>query len=54
MRKRLHIALMASTLAATSLSLALPLRGGDGGDGSSQKAATKISASDEHGRRVCE
>jgi len=52
MRNRLHIALMVSTLAAASLSLTLPLRGADGGDGSSQKAATKISASDEHGRKI--
>jgi soluble lytic murein transglycosylase-like protein len=53
MRKRLQIALMASSLAATSLSLALPLRAADGGDGASDKiVATKISASDEHGRKV--
>lgn len=57
MRKRLHICLMASTLAATSLTLAVPLRAEDGG-GSSKKsvaptiAATKITASDEHGRKI--
>ena len=53
MRKRLQIALMASSLAATSLSLALPLRAADDGDGASQKiVATKISTTDEHGRKV--
>jgi soluble lytic murein transglycosylase-like protein len=58
MRKRLHIALMVSSLAATSLSLPLPLRAADDGDGASQKnvaakvVATRISASDEHGRKV--
>jgi Transglycosylase SLT domain len=40
MRKRLQIALMASTVAATSLSLTLPLRADDGDDGSSEKAAS--------------
>jgi soluble lytic murein transglycosylase-like protein len=60
MRKRLQIALMASTLAATSLSLTPQLRADDGGggDGSSDKAAqtkvvaTKITTSDEHGRKI--
>jgi hypothetical protein len=58
MRKRLHIALMVSSLAAASLSLPLPLRAADDGDGASQKnvatkvVATRISASDEHGRKV--
>ena len=53
MRKRLQIALMASTVAATSLSLALPVRADDGGEGPSEKvAATKITASDEHGRKI--
>ncbi len=58
MRKRLHIALMASTLAATSLSLTPLLRAGEGGDGASDKTAntkivaTKITASDEHGRKI--
>ncbi len=47
MRKRLQIALMASTVAATSLSLAPPLRAVDG-DGSSEK----ITATDDHGRTV--
>jgi len=55
MRKRLQIALMASTLAATSLSLTIPLRAADGGDdGSSGQitATTKITATDEHGRKI--
>jgi len=40
MRKRLQIALMASTVAVTSLSLTLPLRAADGGEGSSEKSAS--------------
>ena len=53
MRKRLQIALMASTVAATSLSLASPLRAAEGGDGQSEKiSTTKITATDEHGRKV--
>jgi len=53
MRKRLQIALMASSLAATSLSLLPQLRAADDGDGSSEKVvATKITASDEHGRKI--
>jgi membrane-bound lytic murein transglycosylase B len=48
MRKRLQIALMASTMAATSLSLTPPARAAEGGEGSSEK----ITATDEHGRRV--
>ena len=52
MRKRLQIALMASTLAATSIFLAPQLRADDG-DGSSDKTpATKITTSDEHGRKI--
>jgi len=47
MRKRLQIALMASTVAATSLFLTSPLRAADG-DGS----AEKITATDEHGRKI--
>jgi soluble lytic murein transglycosylase-like protein len=47
MRKRLQIALMASTLAATSLSLTPQLRGADG-DGPSEN----ITATDEHGRKI--
>jgi soluble lytic murein transglycosylase-like protein len=47
MRKRLQIALMASTVAATSLSLTPPLRA-ENGDGSSEK----ITATDEHGRKI--
>ena len=53
MRKRLQIALMASTVAATSLSLASPLRAAESGDGQSEKiTTTKITATDEHGRKV--
>jgi soluble lytic murein transglycosylase-like protein len=53
MRKRMQIALMASTVAATSLSLTSVLRADEGGDGASEKiAATKITATDEHGRKV--
>jgi hypothetical protein len=53
MRKHLQIALMASTVAATSLSLTLPVRADDGGEGQSEKiATTKITASDEHGRKI--
>jgi len=53
MQKRLQIALMASTVAATSLSLALPLRAAEGGEGSSEKTVTtKITATDEHGHTV--
>ncbi len=53
MRKRLQIALMASTVAATSLSLAPLVRADDGGEGPSEKiATTKITASDEHGRKI--
>jgi hypothetical protein len=58
MRKRLHIVLMASTLAATSLFRTPQLRAADGGDGSSETIAptkiiaTKITASDEHGRTI--
>ncbi|MGA9543296.1 MAG: lytic transglycosylase domain-containing protein [Candidatus Sulfotelmatobacter sp.] len=53
MRKRLQIALMASTVAATSLSLTSQLRA-EGGDGASEKtaAATKITATDEGGRKI--
>ena len=47
MRKRLQIVLMASTVAATSLSLAPSLRA-ESGDGRSEK----ITASDEHGRKI--
>lgn len=47
MRKRLQIALMASTLAATSLSLTPRLRAADGNESSGNIAAT-----DEHGRKV--
>jgi soluble lytic murein transglycosylase-like protein len=47
MRKRLQIALMASTVAATSLFVQFPLRAADG-DGSPEK----ITATDEHGRTI--
>jgi soluble lytic murein transglycosylase-like protein len=55
MRKRLQIALMASTVAATSLSLMPQVRAAEDGDGASQKivtTTTKISATDEHGRTI--
>jgi soluble lytic murein transglycosylase-like protein len=57
MRKRLQIALMASTVAATFLSLTPQLRAAEDGDGASQKTTattttTKISATDEHGRTI--
>jgi soluble lytic murein transglycosylase-like protein len=54
MRKRLQIALMASTVAATFLSLTAQLRAAEGGEGPSDKTAatTKITATDEHGRTV--
>jgi soluble lytic murein transglycosylase-like protein len=48
MRKRLQIALMASTVAATSLFLTSQLRAAEGGDGS----AEKITATDDHGRKI--
>src|ERR1022692_2626632 len=48
MRKRLQIALMASTVAATSLSLMPVLRAAEGGEG----ASAKITATDEHGRKI--
>lgn len=48
MRKRLQIVLMASTVAATSLSLAPLLRAAEGGDGFPEK----ITASDEYGRKI--
>ncbi len=52
MRKRLQIALMASTVAATSLSLTSQLRAAEG-DGAPEKVvATKITATDEHGRKI--
>jgi soluble lytic murein transglycosylase-like protein len=47
MRKRLQFVLMASTIAATSLSLTSQVRAAGGG-GSSEK----ITASDEHGRTI--
>src|ERR1700722_19538609 len=47
MRKRLQIALMASTVAATLLSLTPQLRAADG-DGPGEK----ITATDEHGRKI--
>jgi soluble lytic murein transglycosylase-like protein len=48
MRKRLQIALMASTVAATSFSLTSQLRAAEGGEG----ASAKITATDEHGRKI--
>jgi hypothetical protein len=47
MRKRLQLALMASTIAATSLSLTSQVRAAEG-DGSLEK----ITATDEHGRTI--
>jgi soluble lytic murein transglycosylase-like protein len=47
MRKRLQIALMATTVAATFLSLT-PLHAAESGDG----ALDRITASDEHGRKI--
>jgi len=48
MRKRLQIALMASTVAATSFSLTPQLRAA----GVGEEASEKITASDEHGRKI--
>jgi soluble lytic murein transglycosylase-like protein len=48
MRKRLQIALMASTVAATSFLPKPQLRAADGGNGASEK----ITATDEHGRKI--
>jgi len=48
MRKRLQIALMASTVAATSLSLTPLARAAEGSEGPSEK----ITATDEHGRKI--
>jgi soluble lytic murein transglycosylase-like protein len=48
MRKRLQIALMASTIAATSSFLAPPLRAVEDGNGPSEK----ITATDDHGRKI--
>jgi soluble lytic murein transglycosylase-like protein len=48
MRKRLQIALMASTIAATSTFLAPPLRAAEDGNGPSEK----ITATDDHGRKI--
>lgn len=56
MRKRLKIVLMASTIAATSLSLLPQLCAAEDGDGSAQisstQAATQITATDDHGRTI--
>jgi soluble lytic murein transglycosylase-like protein len=52
MRKRLQIALMASTIAATSLSLTPQLRAAEDGNDNSDAAPQKITASDEHGRKI--
>jgi soluble lytic murein transglycosylase-like protein len=48
MRKRLQIVLMATAVAATSLSLTSKIRADEDGDGSAQKIAT----TDEHGRKI--
>jgi soluble lytic murein transglycosylase-like protein len=47
MRKRLQIALMASTIAATSLSLTPQLRATDG-----DQSSENITVTDEHGRKI--
>jgi soluble lytic murein transglycosylase-like protein len=47
MRKRLQIALMASTIAATSLSLTSQVRAAEG-----EEVPEKITATDEHGRKI--
>jgi soluble lytic murein transglycosylase-like protein len=52
MRKRLQIALMASTLAATFLSLTPQLRADDGNESGDKAPTTKITTNDEHGRKV--
>src|SRR5277367_2473667 len=53
MRKRLQIALMASTVAATSFFVSpTPQLFAEGGEGPSQSSSQKITASDEHGRKV--
>jgi soluble lytic murein transglycosylase-like protein len=52
MRKRLQIVLMASTIAATSLSLSFQPCAAEEGDGSSQATTTRITATDDHGRTV--
>jgi soluble lytic murein transglycosylase-like protein len=48
MRKRLQIVLMATAVAATSLSLTSKIRADEDGDGPAQKIAT----TDEHGRKI--
>jgi soluble lytic murein transglycosylase-like protein len=48
MRKRLQIVLMATAVAATSLSLTSKVRADEDGDGPTQKIAT----TDEHGRKI--
>lgn len=48
MRKHLQIALMATTVAATSLSLTPQVRAADPGDG----PLDKITSADEHGRKI--
>jgi soluble lytic murein transglycosylase-like protein len=48
MRKRLQIALMACTVAATSIFFMPPVRAAEGGEGSFEK----ITATDEHGRKI--
>jgi soluble lytic murein transglycosylase-like protein len=48
MRMRLQLALMAGTVAATSLFLTSSLRAAEGGEESSEQ----ITASDEHGRKI--
>ena len=52
MRKRLQIVLMASTIAATSLSFAPQFCVAEDGDGSSQARTTQITATDDNGHKV--
>jgi soluble lytic murein transglycosylase-like protein len=52
MRKHLQIALMVSTIAATSLSLTPQLRAAEGDGPAEKTGVTKITATDEHGRKV--
>ena len=52
MRKRLQIVLMASTIAATSLSFAPQFCVAEDGDGSSQATTTQITATDDNGHKV--
>jgi soluble lytic murein transglycosylase-like protein len=52
MRKRLQIALMASTVAATSFFLAPQLRAAAGDGASSENPAAAITSTNDHGRKI--